>query len=297
MAADSRPTAATQAAFLLFVLVAGLNFVAVRFSNFELPPFWGAALRFGAAALLFGWVVALRRIPLPRGPALRACVWYGLLGLGLGYAFVYFALVSVPAGMAAVVLAIGPLLTFLLAWMHRLEAFSWNGLAGAVVAAGGLAVVFQDQVAGISWIPFAALVAGALAFSQSGIVVKRAPPVDPFAMNAVGMAVGAALLLAMSLAFGEERALPEQGATWLAFAYLVTVGSFALFLLFLYVIRRWTASAVAYQFVLSPMVAVAAGAWLADESVTATFAVGAAVILAGVYVGALWPRRRPVKPG
>ena len=31
-------------AFLLFVLLAGSNPVAIRFSNAELPPFWGATV-------------------------------------------------------------------------------------------------------------------------------------------------------------------------------------------------------------------------------------------------------------
>lgn len=294
-----RPAAMTQVAFLLFVVVAGMNFVAVRFSNFELPPFWGAALRFGAAGLLFGWVVVLRRIRLPRGAGLRSAVLYGILGMGVGYALVYYGLVTVSAGMAAVVLAIGPILTFLLAWAQRLEAFSWHGLVGAAVAAVGLAVIFQDQIAGdIPWVAFAALVGGALAFAQSSIVVKRGPEVDPFAMNAVGMATGGAVLLGLSLLFGEQRALPARPETWLAFAYLVVIGSFALFLLYLYVIRRWTASGVAYQFVLSPVVAVAAGTWLADEAVTPALLLGAAVTFVGVYLGALWPHApsRPPRP-
>lgn len=51
-------------AFVLFVLVAGSNAVAVRFSDVELPPFWGAAARFGAAALIFWAIVRVRRIAL-----------------------------------------------------------------------------------------------------------------------------------------------------------------------------------------------------------------------------------------
>jgi hypothetical protein len=38
------------AAFLAFVVLGGTNIVAVRFSNRELPPVWGSAIRFFAAA-------------------------------------------------------------------------------------------------------------------------------------------------------------------------------------------------------------------------------------------------------
>ena len=40
----------TLVAFAALVIIGGGNAVAVRFSNGELPPFWGAAARFGLAA-------------------------------------------------------------------------------------------------------------------------------------------------------------------------------------------------------------------------------------------------------
>jgi drug/metabolite transporter (DMT)-like permease len=88
---------------------------------------------------------------------------------------------------------------------------------------------------------------------------------------------------------GEELALPRETDTQLAVAYLVaaTVG---LFLLVLFVVQRWTASATSYLFVLMPVVAVAMGAVLLDEAITASTVVGGAIVCGGVYVGAA--RRR-----
>ncbi len=83
--------------------------------------------------------------------------------------------------------------------------------------------------------------------------------------------------------------MPVQGATWAAFAYLVSVGTVGVFLLFLFVLKRWQASAVAYLFVLAPFVAGALGAWLLGEDVSPLTALGAILVLAGVYVGALAP--------
>ena len=60
-----------------------------------------------------------------------------------------------------------------------------------------------------------------------------------------------------------------------------------MFLLFLFLVRRWRASSVAYQFVLTPFVGVALAAALAGEPITPVFAVGATLVVAGVYVGAL----------
>lgn len=64
------PSRAVLAAFGAFVLIGGFNFVAVRFSNRELAPMFGAGVRFTSAAVLLLAVLALRRLPMPRGRAL-----------------------------------------------------------------------------------------------------------------------------------------------------------------------------------------------------------------------------------
>jgi drug/metabolite transporter (DMT)-like permease len=101
------------------------------------------------------------------------------------------------------------------------------------------------------------------------------------------MAAGAMMLWLASLGFGETWAFPAMARTWLVLAYLVALGSVALFVLFLYVMERWTASATVYALALMPVVAVALGAIVADESVTWELVVGAALVMAAVYVGAL----------
>ena len=52
-------------AFVLIVVLGGSNAVAIRFSNAELPPFWGAAIRFIPAAFFYWIVVFARRIGFP----------------------------------------------------------------------------------------------------------------------------------------------------------------------------------------------------------------------------------------
>ena len=110
------------------VVIGGSNFVAVRYSNRELDPLWGAGLRFGLAALVFGVLVVALRLRLPRGRVLGLVVVYGLIGFAGAYGCLYWAMKEVPAGIAAVVLAVGPLLTLMLAVAHRMERL--NGAGG-----------------------------------------------------------------------------------------------------------------------------------------------------------------------
>src|SRR5947207_15558833 len=118
----------TLAAFLISAILAGGNGVAVRFSNHELAPLWGATLRFFVASLVLFAIVGLRRIALPRGAALLGALIYGLLGFAVTFAFLYWGLQKAGAGVAQIILALVPLLTFLFAVVQGLERFAWQVL-------------------------------------------------------------------------------------------------------------------------------------------------------------------------
>jgi len=274
----------TIAAFAAVVVIAGLNFVAVRFSNRELPPFEGAALRFAAAALLFAAYAWARHLAYPRGRALAGALLFGVLGFFAAYALVYWGLVSAPAAMAAVSLALVPLATALLAVAHRLERLRARTLIGGALAAVGIFVLLREQLsATVPLGSLAAMIAGALCAAESGVVVKYFPRSHPAVTNAVAMGAATALLAALSRISGEAWIVPTQPTTLIAFGYLVA-STIILFVFILYILGRWTASAASLQFPLAPVVTVIAGSVLAGEGVTLAFGVGAAIVAVGVLV-------------
>ncbi|HKW79274.1 MAG TPA: EamA family transporter [Candidatus Limnocylindria bacterium] len=270
------------------ILIGGSNFVAVRFSNAELAPFWGAAIRFLPASLLLFGAMAVWRVPMPYGSALVGALLWGGINFGIGYALAYFGLQQVNAGTASVLLATVPLFTLGLAVLQRLEHLRPRPALGALIALAGIAVVFGEQLsANVAPIYPIAILLNAVAAAEAGVIAKRFPRTHPFATNAVGMLVGGAFLLALSFATGETHALPQRADTQLAVAYLATVGAIGLFGLFIFVVNRWTVSATSYALVVMPLVAISLGALLRGEGVSPFFLVGAAVVAVGVYVGAL----------
>ena len=86
--------------FLGYSVLAGGNAVGVRFSNRELDAFWGAALRFGLAALLMLTVMVVSGLRFPGGRALLGAALYGLLAFGGAFAFFFYALVELESGSA-----------------------------------------------------------------------------------------------------------------------------------------------------------------------------------------------------
>ena len=290
----ARPNIAVFAAFLVFVVFAGANAIGVRFVLKEMGPFWSAALRFVVAGLLLAAFAALRRRPLPLGRHLVGAVLFGVVGFALAYAFLYEALGDAPAGTTMLMLAIVPLLTVLLAAAQRIERLRAIGVAGAAVACVGIGVVSADQLTlAVPAASLALLVAAATCQAESGLIVKRFPPGDPITANAVAMLVGAALLAGAALLIGEPFVVPTMPATWIAMLYLIGPGSIGVFVLLLYVLERWTASATSYAFLLFPLVAIVLGALLLGEPVRPSFLLGGLIVLAGVYIGAVYrPRRR-----
>lgn len=287
------PDRPTILAFILLVFLIGTNFIAVRFSNRELPPFWGAGMRFAAAGLLFLLFTLIRRHPLPAGRGLAGALTYGAMQFGLGYALMYWALLEVPAGLTSVILAIVPLFTLLFAGLARIETITIRGVLGSLIALAGIAVIYGARSSGaIAAGYLVAVVAAAACFALGGVIVKLTPSVHPSSMNALGMLTGASVLILLSFLFGEAHALPQELTTWLAFLYLVLLGSIAVFGLVLFTIRRWTASGVSYQLVLSPIVAILLSGWLLGEALDRGMVMGGALVFIGVYLGALSSAQR-----
>jgi drug/metabolite transporter (DMT)-like permease len=294
IASEARPDKQTLMAFVAVVVFGGLNAIAVKQSVIELAPFWSAALRFLAAgALLLAFVLVARR-PLPAGRSLAGALLYGIIAFGGSFGFMYQALREVPAGTAILFLALVPLMTFGLAILHGQERFQLQGLVGAAVALVGVAVVVADQLgAAVPLGPMLMLVGGALFVAEGGVILKWVPRSDPFGTNAVAMVGGGAVLLALSGLAGEAWVIPRAAETWLSLAYLVVLGSIALFGLYLFALQRWTASAVSYVTVLMPLVTLPVAAMLISERPSPLFVVGGAIALAGVHLGAF----QRVRPG
>jgi drug/metabolite transporter (DMT)-like permease len=287
----------TLSVFILAVLFAGMNAIGVRYILVELPPFWGAFIRFLPASLIMFSLVAILRLPLPKGRALLGAGLYGLLNFGASYSFLYWGLQEVQAGLAQVLLALVPLFTLFAAVLHRQESFRWRAFIGALLALLGIAIVFGEQIRlAVPILSLLAIVLGAFCIAESAVIVKGFPSAHPITTNAIAMATGTVVLAIMTVAWGETPVLPTLPNTWFALIYLIVIGSCVAFGMFLYVLKRWTASATAYGLVIMPFVTLAASAWLTGEQITIVFLLGAALVLLGVYVGALAGGKKRANP-
>jgi drug/metabolite transporter (DMT)-like permease len=286
----------TLAAFLIGAVLSSGNPIAVKFSNVELDPLWGATLRFSFAAGLMLVVMAVLRVRFPRGRALLGAVLYGVFNFGLAFACLFYALVELGAGFLQILLAVIPLITLLLVVVQRLERLRVAAVAGAVIAFVGVLLMSRVALdADISVASMLVAMGAAFCLAEGAVLVRVFPPEHPVSLNAVGMVVGAVILFIGSLLVGDEMTLPATDETWLAMAYMVVIGTGVVFSLWVFVLRRWDASRAAYNFVLLPPITLVFSHWITGEALGVELILGGVLILIGVYVGALRPAGAPVE--
>lgn len=282
------PSRSVLIAFGLVVLFTGINAIAVKSSEAELPPFFGAAIRFAAAAIILFALVFILRLPLPRGRSLVGAMLFGVLASGISRALLYFALKHLQAGVSMVLLALVPLLTFLFACMHKQEIFRWNSLAGSFLAVGGIGIILDGHLStDLPLVPVLAVVGAAACFAEATVIIKNFPQSHPITTNAIALATGSVLLFIFSALGKESPMIPTLSGTWESLIYLIIFGSLATFVLTVYVINHWTASASSYQFVLFPIITIILGSWMTHEIISIGLLLGGALVLSGVYVGGI----------
>ena len=266
-------------AFLKFVAVSGSASVAIRVTYTELAPLCVATSRFVIGALAF-WIMALfKGIPFPKGRALA----FILIGWGL---------VATPASRYPILMATVPLLTIFLSALHGVESIHLRGVLGSLLAVGGIVFTVGGGTTSRLSLPHIAAILLAAAFiAEGGVLIKKFPPNPPIMTNAIGMTIGGFILGVTSLVSGEKGTIPTQTSTVIALLYLIIFVTIVAFLLYMFVLGKWSASGTSYGFVLLPLVTIVVAATLAGEKITWEFLIGAGMVLAGVLIGALLPSK------
>jgi len=182
---------------------------------------------FGSVVLLA--VAAVFRAPLPPLNASLVMIVSGLAGVGLGDFLVYDAFVVLGPRRSVQLLALGPVFTFLLAWIFLGETVSTVQFAGAIlVLAASFTVIWVDrgnepgstEPGRVSLRGVSGAVGGAVMVGVASVIARQAYRLDP-GMNPLTASclrvVSASLLLWFIPAFGTGypaifRALKDRPA-------------------------------------------------------------------------------------
>jgi len=281
--------------FVACALIWGSTFLAIRFGNEAVPPLWAATLRLAIASVLLFAITRIIGTPLPRGRALRGAALWGVFSLGVNLSLLYVGEQTVPSGISAVLFATVPLSTALLAAAFGVERLVSQKLIAAVLAIGGVAVIFAGEL-GVA-VPFIGLLTifgAATAAAFGNVLLKREPSPPVFALNAIGTAVAAAVCLVASFLAGESHAIPTTAAAWIPLLYLVLAGSLGAFVLFSWLVTHWTVSNASLVGVTVPIIALILGGVVKGEQPAPLTYVGGAIVIAAILIAVRAPHAEPV---
>jgi drug/metabolite transporter (DMT)-like permease len=282
---------------LLTVLIWSFSFMAAARVRQDLDLTQALAARFLPVLLGAGVALAYRRpLRLPRGSWPRI-VLLGLCGVILYNVFFFIGLKAVPSGTAALIIALNPVFTAVLARFFLGEAFGWRKALGLVLSLAGLYVVIRfgtDKAVDWPYLSSALLLALApLAWAAYNVTGRSLPrEADPVDATLALLFVGSLPVLAFAdLAFW--RALFGHPGALYAALYLAIPCTLFGFTAWIWALKRLPAGEVATFVFLNPPLALI-WAWLFEgAALRAPFLGGAFVLLAGVGL-IVGPAFRPV---
>jgi drug/metabolite transporter (DMT)-like permease len=294
--------AAIWTALVIVYVVWGSTYLAIRIAVETLPPLLSAGIRFVLAGVILAAILALRGGVRRLRVNLRQFLAAGLVGsllLAFGNGVVVFAEADppggpVPSGIAALLIALVPLLVVLMR-TARGDRPRVTSLAGVLVGFGGLAgLVWFSGRAGEVPVAGAFIVLGAATCWATGSFTSKFLPLpaDPFVATVYESLVGGCVLLLGGVLSGEPlTGWDVSGRSWAALVYLVVAGSLVAFTAYVWLLQHAPISLTATYAYVNPVVAVALGALIVSEPVTPAIVGSGAVILAGVALVVSTERR------
>ena len=272
------------AATVVLILAWGSTFASIKVSLEGCPPM----LLAGGRCVIGGALVLLVAVMLGRRPGLRGNLApYAALALlnVIGFfGLQTLAIDHLPSGYASLLLYLQPVLTVLLAAPLLGEALTPARLVGALTAFVGVAVVSLHPDKTVTTVGIALGVAAAVCWSLGTITAKRVRPrVEPLWAVALPLVAGGAVLSLVAAATG-ETSVDWSGRVAVALVWTTLVGTTLAWLLWMFLVTSGDVGRVAVSIFLVPVVAVALGWWLLDETVGWSLVIGTVLVCAGVLL-------------
>ncbi|MFC2968618.1 DMT family transporter [Acidimangrovimonas pyrenivorans] len=275
----------------------GATITATRALSADLGPVTLALMRYGIGLLVLApFFLRLRRVPIaPRD--ILPLLALGTAQFGLLVWLLNWGLARVPAGRGALIFAMFPLLTLVLAATLGREAMSWRKVAGVLVSILGVALTLGESLlraaGGSAWGALAVLAA---AGTGAGCAVFYRPYLERYPTLQVGFVAMAAAVAALALGSLSESpgtAVAGLDRTGWALVLFIGLASGAGYLLWLTALRHTTPTRATVLMGLSPATAAVLGIALLGERATPTLWLGLAAVLAGAALTARGGKNAP----
>lgn len=283
-------------AILMFVcFVWATNFVATKLALtvLHLPPLFFSSARF-LVVFLFAlpWL-----LPWPR-PRLRIVMVGLCMGAG-GFGLVSIGLMSATPASAAVVTQLGVPITALLSVFMLGERIGWRRGVGIALAFLGAVTVMYDPRGFTLSFGLIFVLASAMTSALGMVLMKKMENVQPMQFQAwVGLSSSVPLAFgSLVLETGQVGAAMAGG--WLfvgALAYVALAVSLLGHSLFYTLVRKYEANLISTLTLMCPLMAIGLGVAVTGDRFDLRMILGTAVVLTGVALILLAPKKHTARP-
>ena len=292
-------------AFAIVYLVWGSTYFFIELSVAHIPPMLVGAFRYLLAGLLMLGYCLITRKPVFSPAAIKPATVSGFLLLVCGNGGLIWSEQYIPSGLAAILLASGPV------WFVLLDRRQWavnfsspSTIVGLVIGFAGVLLLFWDSLTGGTgtgghghgMAALAVLVCASISWAAGSLYSKYRSAQGSNAVNAGWQMMAAGLIFVpLSLVFGEWRHFEPAAVPWSSWSgilYLVTMGSLVGYSAFVWLLSVRPATQVSTHAYVNPVVAVLLGAVFNSERLTGLQLAGLVVILSSVLLINLVKYRR-----
>ncbi|MET0027339.1 MAG: DMT family transporter [Candidatus Thiodiazotropha sp.] len=292
------------AAFLGVVLIWGTTPLAIQWSGQGVGFLFGVTGRMLIGVTLAMLVLRLMGLRLPWHESARRTYLIAGLGIYLSMTLVYWSAQYIPSGWISVVFGLSPIATGLMAriWLQE-PGLTLSRLLAVLVSLAGLGTVFSVGVqAGIEFaLGLGGVLLSVITHSASSVWIKRIDAqLHGLVVTTGGLMVAVPLFLVSWFLQGQGWPEAMSERTLAAICYLGVIGSVLGFTLYYYILRHVETTRVALITLMTPVIALFAGAWLNAETIEPQIWVGTALILVGLVgferPAIRWPGQwRPIR--
>ena len=297
----ARPsTFAVAAALGTVYVVWGSTYLAIAYVVESLPPLLSAGVRFVVAgSSLVAFVAARSRwqakrglpgqgLRWPRAVEWRTAFIVGTLLLFGGNGMVTLAELTIPSGIAAVVIATTPI------WLSVFDALltrrmpSPIAIVGLLVGLVGVAILLLPSTGLDSLNPagIGILVVATICWASGSLYARRGPlPANQLLGTGMEQVAGGVVLLLVAVAVGELGSFHPGSVTTaslVGLVYLIVFGSLVAFTAYVWLLNHVAVTTVATYAYVNPVVAVALGFIFRGETLSLRSLLAACLIIGAV---------------
>lgn len=274
---------------LVVYIVWSSTYLAIRIAVSEtggFPPFFMGASRLVVAGIILLIIGKLGKNRIKPTPSeVRILTLSGLALWVGGNGLVMLAEQSADSGFAALLVSASPIWAAVMEWAITRKPPSFILLGSLLLGFLGVGVLMAPSLLSnnsTSLMAGAALILGSICWSVGSVYQARRPVgLAASVMSAYQHLFASLGFLLLALITGEPCPAPTTGA-WLAWGYLIIFGSVLAFTSYLLTLRLLPLDiAMTYAYV-NPVLALALGWWLLDETITSWTIAGAIMVVIGV---------------